>query len=156
MRRQRLEVGPDLVGDVPGPRDPVGANDREVDPPVLHQMPARIVADNRVRHPVLTELPRSQRRTLIARPRLVDPDMHRHTGIVRGIDRRERGPPIDRREPPGVAMRQYLHRRITPPCSGQQGYAMGADGLVLCHVFLRDCRRLGIGIGRAVVRPAVA
>ena len=54
--------------------------------------------------PCLRELPGRQAGALVARPRLVDPDMDRDAGIVRLVDRRQRGAPVDGGEPAGVAM----------------------------------------------------
>ena len=47
----------------------------EIDPAVLHQMAAGIVGDDGVRHAVLAEFPGGQRRALVARARLVHPDV---------------------------------------------------------------------------------
>ena len=45
-------------------------------------MACGIVRDDRMRNPVLPELPRGQASPLIARAGLVDPDMHRDARIV--------------------------------------------------------------------------
>ena len=71
-------------------------------------MAAGVVGDHGVRHAVLAELPGGQRGALVARPRLVDPDMDGDARVVRQIDRRGRGAPIDGREPAGVAMGQHV------------------------------------------------
>ena len=57
-----------------------------------------------VRHAVLVEFPRGERRALVARPRFIDPDMDGQPGIVGHENRRERRAPIDAGEPAGVAM----------------------------------------------------
>ena len=75
VRRERLQIGADLVATSPVRGDAVGADDREIDHAVLHQMAAGIVGDHGVRHAVLAELPGGERGALVARPRLVDPDM---------------------------------------------------------------------------------
>ena len=63
-----------------------------------------LIAQRRVGDTVLAELPRGQRGALVARPRLVDPDMQVDTGLVCLVDRGQRGAPVHRREPAGVAM----------------------------------------------------
>ena len=110
MRRQRLQVGADLVGDVAASGGAVGAGDAEIDLAVAHQMPAGIVGDHGVRHAVLEQLPGGEAGALVARARLVDPDMEGNALVTRAVDRRQRGAPIDRRQPAGVAMRQNLDR----------------------------------------------
>jgi len=55
-RGQRLEIGADLVGDVPGGGGAVGADDAEIDHLLLHEMAAGIVGDQRVRHAMGAEL----------------------------------------------------------------------------------------------------
>jgi len=62
----------------------------------------------RSRDAVLAELPGGQTGALVARAGLVDPDMDRNALIVGTVDRRERGAPIDRGEPAGIAMRHHL------------------------------------------------
>lgn len=84
--RKRFQVRSDLVCDVAIRADAIGSHDHEVDLPLLHQVSAGIVGNDRVRHPMPAKLERRQRRTLIARPRLVDPDMHADAAIVRMID----------------------------------------------------------------------
>src|SRR5436190_302898 len=82
-RRERLEIGADLVRHIALRGDAVGADDRDVDLVVLHQVPAGIVRDHGVRNAVLAELPGGERSALIARARLVDPDMNRNALLVR-------------------------------------------------------------------------
>ena len=62
VRRQRLQVGADLVGDVAGARDAVGADDHQIDLAVLHQMPAGIVGDHGVRARRAGRVPRRSAR----------------------------------------------------------------------------------------------
>lgn len=76
VRRQCLEIGTDLVGSVAPAGNPVRADDDDVHLPVLHEMPARIVRDQRVGHAVPGELPRREACTLIAGTGFVDPHMH--------------------------------------------------------------------------------
>jgi hypothetical protein len=79
-------------------------DDHHVDHPVLHQVAAGVVRDHRVRHAVLTKFPGGQSGALVARTRLVDPDMERHPPVVRHVDRCQRGAEIDGRKPAGVAV----------------------------------------------------
>ena len=107
---ERLQIGADLVADIAIGGHPVGADDGEIDHPVLHQMAAGVVGDHRVRDTVMTEFPRGQRSALIARPGLVDPDMNLQAAIMREIDRRRRRAPVDGGEPAGIAMGQDVDR----------------------------------------------
>ena len=77
--------------------DAVGADDDQIDHAVLHQVAAGIVGDHGVRHAVLAELPGGERSALVARPRLVDPDVDGDALVVRGIDRRGGGAAVDGR-----------------------------------------------------------
>ena len=74
---QRLQVSADLVADIALRGDAVGADDDDIHLPVLHQVPAGIVGDHGMRNAVLAEFEGGERGALIARPRLVDPDMDR-------------------------------------------------------------------------------
>src|SRR4029079_11724937 len=74
-------------------------------------MSAGIVGDDGMRHAMSTELKRGERGALIARPRLVHPDMDRDAGIVRAVDGRERRAPIDTSKPAGVAMGEDIDAR---------------------------------------------
>ncbi len=75
---------------------------------MLHQMTAGIVRDHRMRHAVPAELPRGERRALIARPRFVGIDMQRDALVMREIDGRRRRAPVHRCQPAGVAMGQHV------------------------------------------------
>src|ERR1700722_16757232 len=112
---ERFQIGADLVGGVAARGDAIGADDAEVDAPMLHQMAAGIVGDDRMRHAMLAEFEGGQRGALIARPRLVDKDMDRHAAIMRNIDRRGRGAPVDSGEPASVAMSEHIHGPAKPP-----------------------------------------
>ena len=86
-RRQGLQIRPDLVGRVPCGRDPVGADDHEVDHPVLHQVPAGVVGHDRVRHTAAPQLPGREPGTLVERPGFVHPHVQVDPGGRRGVDR---------------------------------------------------------------------
>ena len=60
VRGERLEISADLVADIAIGGDPVGADDDEIDHPVLHQMAAGVVGNDGMRHAVMAELPRRQ------------------------------------------------------------------------------------------------
>ena len=148
LGRQRLEIGADLVADVAARRRPVRADDAEIDLAALHQMAAGIVDDHRVRHAVAAQLPSGQRGALVARTGLVDPDMHRHPGVARLEDRRQRRAPIDRRQPAGVAMGQYVERTLLPflpPVILEQGERVLPDGPVRRNILIADFGGAGIG-----------
>src|SRR5260221_10413534 len=99
MRGKRLEIGSDLVADVAIGGDAVGADDGKIDLAMLHQMATGVVGDHGVRHAVMAKLPGGERGALIARTGLVDPDMNLDAALMREIDRRGRGAPIDGGEP---------------------------------------------------------
>ena len=105
---ERLQVGADLVADIAIGGHPVGADDREIDHAVLHQMTAGVIRDYRMRHAMVAKFPCRERSALIARPGLVDPDMNLQAAIMRQINRRRRGAPIHRRKPAGIAMGQDI------------------------------------------------
>src|SRR5690606_18732626 len=99
---ERLQVGADLVADIAGGRGAVGADDAEVHLAVLHEVAADVVGDYRMGHAVAAELPGGQRGALVARPRLVDPDVDRDAlleGHVQGCGRRA---PVHRGQPAGI------------------------------------------------------
>jgi predicted nucleic acid-binding protein len=125
-RRESLEIGADLVGEVAARGDPIRAHDHQIDASALHEMAAGVVDDDGVRHAVLGEFERGQRRALIARPRLVDEDVHRRAAVVGHVDRRRRGAPIDRRQPAGVAMGQDVDRA---PALAVDRFDQGQAGL---------------------------
>ena len=85
--------------------------------------------------PCCAELPGGEAGALVARPGLVDPDMHRDARIVGAVDRRQRGAPIDRRQPAGIAMGQDLDATGLPPLAplrlGDQRQAVLADRAAL-------------------------
>ncbi len=151
-RRERLEIGADLVGGVAARGDPIGADDRQIDAPALHEMAAGVVGDDGVRHAVLAEFERGQRRALIARSRLVDEDVHRHAAIMRHVDRRRRRAPIDGRQPSGVAMGQDVDRASALAMDRfDQGQAGFADAPVQGDVLVAEgarARPRGLGAFR--------
>src|SRR5690606_6671594 len=80
MRRQRLQIGADLVADIPRCGGPVGTDNHHVDPAMLHQVPSGIVDDEMMRNTVAVHLPACELSALVARAGLVDPDMEGNTG----------------------------------------------------------------------------
>ncbi len=103
-RGERLEVGANLVGDIAVRGRAVGAGDAQVDLSGLHQVPAGVVRDDGVRHAVRAQFEGGERRALVARAGLVHPDMDGKPGVMRHIDRRERGAPVHAGEPAGIAV----------------------------------------------------
>ena len=67
-------------------------------------MAAGIVGQDGVLDAMAAQLEGGERSALVARPRLVHPDMQRNARIMRQIDRRQRGAVIHRRQPAGIAM----------------------------------------------------
>ena len=104
-RRQHGQgVRPDLVGRVAVGRDPVRPDEDDVDLAARHQVAGGDVGDERVRDAGLGELPGRQPRSLEVRPRLVDPDVDRPLGMMRGLDDAERRPELAGGERPRVAV----------------------------------------------------
>ena len=156
-RRERLQVRADLVDHVARRRRPVRADQHDVDLPALHQVPARVVDDHRVRDAVRAQLPRGQRGALVARPRLVDPDVNRNARVVRRVDARQRRPPVDRRQPARVAVGEHLDRLPgggAPRAGGaDQRQRVRADRAVDGDVLVGDrvgggARGVGARVGR--------
>ena len=109
-------------------------------------MAARIVGNDGVRNAVLREFERGQQRALIAWPRLVDPDVQRQPGVMPHIHRRGRGAVIGRRQPPRIAMRQYVELaiRVLRVQFAEQRQPVLADGARQADILLDD----GIGTGK--------
>ena len=76
-RQHGQRVGADLVRGVAVGRDPVRADEHDVDLAACHQVPGGHVGDQRVRDAGLGQLPGRQPGALEVRPRLVDPDVDR-------------------------------------------------------------------------------
>src|SRR6266540_4200080 len=117
-RCQRFLIRSDLVAYVAVASHAIGADEHEIDAALTHQRGAGRIDDERVRYAMSTQLPCSQLRTLQPRPRLADPDVQRDARGVGQIDRSRRRAPTERRQRAGVAMREYLHRRLT--CAGER------------------------------------
>ena len=150
-RGERLEIGADLVGDVAGRRGAVGADDAEIDLSLLHQMPAGIVGDQRMRHAMRAELERGERSALIARPRLVDPHMQVDALVERAVDRRQRRAPIDAGEPAGIAMGEDVDAfaALLVGMRLDQAEPMLADPAIGLDILVADLRGAGVSDGDA-------
>src|SRR6516164_5552206 len=96
---QRLCIGADLVRDIAARGGAIGANNTQVYEPFAHHVAGGVVDDDRVRDTMLGELPGGEPGALVARPRLVDPNMNRNAVVMRAVDRSERGSPIDGGQP---------------------------------------------------------
>ena len=122
---------------------------------MLHQMAAGIVGHDGVRHAVILQLPGGQRGALVARPRLVDPDMDRQALVMGAIDRRRGRAPIDRGKPAGIAMGQDVDRLARPLALRRgldQRQAMPADGGIDGDILLADLAGAAIGGRHAFAR----
>ena len=118
---------------------------------MLHQMPAGIIGNHRMRHAMRAQFPGGQRRPLIARAGFIHPDMHRDPSIMRHINRRECGAPIHRRDPAGIAMGQDIHALAWLARGDilQQRQAVAANGLTGCGIIIANRGGFGIGGGFA-------
>ena len=119
---------------------------------MLHQMAAGIVDDDRMGDAVLAEFPCRQRSALVARPRLVDPDMHGNAGIMRLVDGRGGGAPVDGREPAGIAMGENIDRlagRLARRRGADEGEAVIADRRTERDILVGDASGAGQGCRRA-------
>src|SRR5262249_37660184 len=103
-------------------------------------MPAQIVRDDRVRYAVRAELESCQRGTLVAWAGFIDPDVQRHSRIVRHVDRRERRAPINTGEPTSVTVREDVQ-----PATARFGKSaddfqpVHTDRAALLDVGIADC-----------------
>ena len=159
LRRERLQIGADLVADVACGRRAVGADDAEIDLADLHQMAAGVIDDDRMGDTVLAEFPRRQCSALVARPRLVDPDMHGDAGIMRLVDGRGGGAPVDGREPAGIAMGENIDRLaggLARRRGADEGEAVIADRRTERDILVCDASGAGQGCRRAFAEPAAA
>ena len=78
-------------------------------------MAAGVVDDDRMRNLLGPELESRQACALIARTRLVDPDVEIDAGPRRLVDGRDRRAPVDGGEPAGVAMGQDVEAAALAP-----------------------------------------
>src|SRR5258705_367592 len=143
----------DLVADIAVGGHPVGSDDDQIDHATPHQMAPGIVRNDRVGHTVMAEFPGGERGALIPGPGLVDPNVNAQTTIMRRVDRGGGGSPVHRRQPTGVAMRQYVDRfarLLGRPDRLDQRQAVLTDVLVDRHILFRDFA--GAGIGRLSAR----
>src|SRR6516225_12076939 len=83
--RQRLCIGADLVRDIAARGGTVGADNAQINEPFAHDVTGGVVDDHRMWNTVLRELPSGEPGALVARPRLVDPDMHRDSVVMGAI-----------------------------------------------------------------------
>src|SRR3546814_10859898 len=93
-----------------------------------------------MQHAMFGQFERGQRRALVARARLVHPDVERNACVMRQIERRKRGPIVDRREPARVAMGQDIERTAGPAGRHRAQYAkaMLAYGAVQLDILVAD------------------
>jgi hypothetical protein len=111
-------VSPNLIRNISRRRRAVAPHNAQIHQSMLHEMSARIVHNHRMWHTMLPQFPRRKTRPLIPRPRLIHPNMHRNSPVMRRINRRRRRPNIHSRQPPRVAMGQDVYSTIaffSPP-----------------------------------------
>ena len=116
---------------------------------MLHEVTAGIINNHMMRHAVLAQLPGGQKRTLVARPGFIDPDMDVQPGIKGLVNRRRGSAPINRGEPTGIAMGQNIDRLVSALLRrnrADQFQSMITNARVLCHSLIADI--CGHGIGR--------
>ena len=140
---QRFQIGADLVADIAARGDAVAADEHQVHLTALHQVPARVVSHQRVRHTGLRQFPSGQAGALVAWPCFVHPHMHVDAGCMRLVDRRRGGAPIHGGQPAGVAVGEHVDGPWFAASHGaQQRQPVPANGGVDAHVFF------GNGVGR--------
>mmetsp|Transcript_24999 Transcript_24999/g.62897 ORF Transcript_24999/g.62897 Transcript_24999/m.62897 type:complete len:383 (-) Transcript_24999:370-1518(-) len=141
---QRLEVRPDLVGDVTGACHAVRADYHHVDHAVLHQMSASVVRNHGVVHALLQQLPGSEGGALVARPRLIHPHVHLEPGLLRGVDGARGGAVVRKGQPACIAVCQDVERVAGLPVrqeAADDTQPMLPDALAPLHVLVRNPRR---------------
>jgi hypothetical protein len=120
---------------------------------VLHEVAASVVGDHGVGNAMLAQLPRRQRRALVARPGFVDPHVQGNARVVRLVDGRQRGSVVDGGQPAGIAVGKH----VDAPAGlllgelGQDVLAVFADGGAAGHVLVAD---LGGALERGAARSA--
>ncbi|KFB70207.1 MAG: hypothetical protein CAPSK01_000042 [Candidatus Accumulibacter vicinus] len=89
---------------------------------------------------VLVKFPGGQQ-ALVARARLGNPDMEVDSLVERGIDRCQRRPVVDGRQPAGVAVGHDLDAPALADLCAQPLQAVLADAAALLHILLGDPAR---------------
>ena len=110
MREHGQPVRADLVGEVTVGADAVCPHDDRVHHALLHERAGHGVADERVRHARLPELPRGQAGALGYGPRLVDPYFLDDAALECLVDHRKRRTVAHRAKRAGVAVRLHAQR----------------------------------------------
>ena len=149
MGGEGLEIRADLVAHITTTGGAIRAHDHRIHLAVLHQMATGVVDDHGVGNPFPPELIGGERRALVARSGLIDPDMHVQTSAVGLVNRCQGRTPVDCGQPPGIAMGEHIERLALPlrrPGGGQllkDLEAVISDGGAHGHIFIGDrCRFL--------------
>src|SRR5882724_5869078 len=108
LRRQRLQICPDLVRNVARKSSAIGSNNHQIHCAALHQVSRGTVCDDRMLHTVLPQLPGCKFGTLISWSRFSDPHVNRQPAVVSGINRGSRRTIVNKGEPSRVAMREHV------------------------------------------------
>src|ERR1700722_17858558 len=113
-------------------------------------MSTGVVGYQGVWNSVMGQFPCRQRGSLVAGPRLVDPDVDRDSRIESLVNRCKRGSPIDGRQPSGIAMGQDLERSLLTkvvPEFAQQKQSVLAQERAIFGILISDRESLAIGGG---------
>src|SRR5882757_9347963 len=117
-------------------------------------MPAEIIRDDRVRYAVRPELEGCQRCALVAWTGLVDPYVHRYTGVMRHIDRRKGSPPIDAGKPTRVAVSENIEASVGGSGKSADDFqAMNTNQTALLNIGVTDRGSLPKRHVNALLRP---
>ena len=142
LRQHGLRVGANLVRHLAGAAQrAVAAHDDQVNLPAPHEEAGGVVGDDLVRHALLRQLPRGERRALRARARLVAEDVELAARRLRRIHRRGGGADVHEGQPAGVAMREHPH------AVANQLRPVLADGFAMRHVLVGEVLGGGEGEG---------
>ena len=131
-------VGANFVRGVSIRRNPIGANDNEIDAALPHQRSRHVVGDHGRVDAVAHQLPRGQARALKEGTRFVGEHGDFLAGLDRAADHTQRGAVAGGGERPGVAMRQ------DPGVGGHDLGPKRAHRPAACDVFVVNRLRLGV------------
>jgi len=103
-RCKSFQVGSDLIGHITCNGSSVTSYDAQINHPVLHQMAACIIGNNRMGNTFLSQFPGSEACSLIPGPCFIHPNMYFYTLFKSLVYGRCGSTPIDAGQPSRVAM----------------------------------------------------